>query len=120
MTILSSTRYNAHAPIYLHHAFHKALDAFEDWQLGDDEPSVSVNERETRISIVFRRLWNCDDFLPYDTMQALYAIQPEATQKIIAKAEDHDRKLTFGDAALLMRRIMHESNDMKTPPILHS
>ncbi|MCH1764269.1 hypothetical protein MKL50_00295 [Brucella abortus] len=61
MSSLLPPLHDGHAPIYLHHAFHEAVDACEDWPLDSAEPVVQVNGKITRISVVFRRLWNCTD-----------------------------------------------------------
>lgn len=76
MSSLLPPLHDGHAPIYLHHAFHEAVDACEDWPLDSAEPVVQVNGKITRISVVFRRLWNCTDTVPRDTLEALKEIVP--------------------------------------------
>lgn len=69
MSSLLPPLHDGHAPIYLHHAFQDAVDAYEDWALETTEPSVQVNGKVTRISVIFRRLWNCTDMVPRHTLE---------------------------------------------------
>lgn len=99
MSSLLPPLHDGHAPIYLHHAFQDAVDAYEDWALETAEPSVQVNGKVTRISVVFRRLWNCTDMVPRHTLEALKAIVPTG----IIHAEHWKETPTFAEAARIMR-----------------
>ncbi|EEQ93973.1 Hypothetical protein, conserved [Brucella intermedia LMG 3301] len=99
MSSLLPPLHDGHAPIYLHHAFQDAVDAYEDWALETAEPSVQINGKVTRISVVFRRLWNCTDMVPRHTLEALKAIVPTG----IIHAEHWKETPTFAEAARIMR-----------------
>ncbi|ABQ62797.1 hypothetical protein C010_03022 [Brucella ovis 80/125] len=94
--------HDGHAPIYLHHAFHEAVDACEDWPLDSAEPVVQVNGKITRISVVFRRLWNCTDTVPRDTLEALKEIVPST----LVRSERWRDNSTFAEAARVMRSVL--------------
>ncbi|MFK4824359.1 hypothetical protein ACI0FM_06100 [Paenochrobactrum sp. BZR 588] len=76
MTSLLPPLHEGHAPIYLHQAFHHAIEAYEDWESGQAEPSVIINGKPTRISVIFRRLWNCNDIIPNHTLDAMRDVVP--------------------------------------------
>ncbi|MFC4624559.1 hypothetical protein ACFO1V_04870 [Daeguia caeni] len=103
--------HDGHAPIYLHHAFQDALDAYEDWKLETAEPVVQVNGRTARISVIFRRLWNCTDMLPHNTMEALKDIVPSGLLRSI----DWPEKATFAHAARAMRAALESRKQRRMP-----
>lgn len=104
---------DGHAPIYLHHAFHEAIDAYEDWQVDTAEPVVQVNGKVTRISVVFRRLWNCTDIVPRHTLEALKDIVPSA----LTHAERLKENSTFAEAAHVMRAALEWRKGRRLPVI---
>lgn len=99
MSSLLPPLHDGHAPIYLHHAFQDAVDAYEDWNPETAEPVVRINGKATRISVVFRRLWNCTDTVPRHTLEALKDIVPSA----LTYPEQWKENATFAEAARLMR-----------------
>jgi hypothetical protein len=85
--------HEGHAPVILHNAFQDALDALEDWKLGNDEPVIDVNERQVAISTVFRRLWTCTDILPARTIAVVEDLLPLRSTELKAGSS------TYADAA---------------------
>jgi hypothetical protein len=53
-----------HAPGDLRDAFMEAVDAFQDWEDGQPEPTVDLRDMPTPISKIFGLCWNCTDTLP--------------------------------------------------------
>jgi hypothetical protein len=103
MTSLLPPLHEGHAPIYLHNAFQDAVDAYEDWIAGTDEPAVNVNGKNTRISVIFRRLWSCTDTVPMRTLQALRDLAPAEW------LEPRDSQgTTYAQAARAMRALCEE------------
>ncbi|MBB5703293.1 hypothetical protein FHS76_003193 [Ochrobactrum daejeonense] len=99
MSSLLPPLHDGHAPIYLHHAFQDAVDAYEGWSPETAEPVVRINGKATRISVVFRRLWNCTDMVPRHTLEALKDIVPCA----LTYQGQWKENPTFAEAARLMR-----------------
>ncbi|WP_420959423.1 hypothetical protein [Brucella sp. IR073] len=95
--------HEGHAPIYLHNAFQDAVDAYEDWIAGTEEPSVNVNGKHTRISVIFRRLWSCTDPVPMRTLAALRDLAPEDWLKT-----DETNGTTYAQGARAMRALCEE------------
>ncbi|KXF78657.1 hypothetical protein ATN84_02410 [Paramesorhizobium deserti] len=112
MTSLLPPLYEGHAPIYLHNAFQDAVDAYEDWIAGADEPAVDVNGKHTRISVVFRRLWSCTDVIPMRTLDALRDLVPEAS------LQSGESGTTYAQAARAMRSLCEQRQKRKLPVIL--
>lgn len=55
---------HGHAPITLQQYFRDSLEAFEDWQIGDPEPALSVGAETIPISEIFGALRGCTDIVP--------------------------------------------------------
>ncbi|MGF9564888.1 hypothetical protein [Neorhizobium sp. JUb45] len=55
---------HGHAPITLQQYFRDSLEAFEDWQIGDPEPALSVGLETIPISEIFGALRGCTDVVP--------------------------------------------------------
>lgn len=68
MTRLLPALHEGHAPIHLHYAFEDALEAFEGWAFGAEEPEVALEGRRVPISAVFGRMRTCSDLLPQRTL----------------------------------------------------
>ncbi|PYE86390.1 hypothetical protein [Phyllobacterium leguminum] len=103
MASLLPPLHEGHAPIYLHNAFQDAIDAFEDWIAGTDEPAVDVNGKHTRISVIFRRLWSCTDTVPMRTLDALRHLAPaERLEPSVTNGP------TYAQAARAMRALCEE------------
>ncbi|PRD41208.1 hypothetical protein C5748_22900 [Phyllobacterium phragmitis] len=113
MTSLLPPLYEGHAPIYLHNAFQDAVDAYEDWIAGTDEPAVNINGKNTRISVVFRRLWRCTDTVPMRTLDALRDLVPEAWL-----TSDKTHGTTYAQAARAMRSLCEERRKRRLPVVL--
>lgn len=107
--------HDGHASIYLHHAFQDAVDAYEDWTLEAAEPVVQVNGKITRISVIFRRLWNCTDILPHNTQEALRDVVPSS----LLRAEGWKEKVTFAEAARVMRAALQRRKQRRLPIIAY-
>jgi hypothetical protein len=103
MTRVLPPLHDNHAPIHLHQAFEAALDAYEAWGLGQDEPSVPFEGRSIPISSVFGRMRTCLDVLPERLrLDALAAIGGNGSD-----FGSGDRP-TFADAALILRGLCVE------------
>ncbi|MBB4092316.1 hypothetical protein HGG72_19415 [Ochrobactrum pecoris] len=113
MSSLLPPLHDGHAPIYLHHAFQDAVDAYEDWTPETAEPVVRVNGKTTRISVVFRRLWNCTDMVPRHTLEALRDIVPTG----IVLAEHWKETPTFAEAARIMRAALEGRKARRLPVV---
>jgi hypothetical protein len=70
-----------HAPRYLRDAFHRAVDAFENWEDGSRKPVVELRAGVVPISAVFDLLCNCSDLLPDVTWQQLIDLGAESTME---------------------------------------
>ncbi|WP_139973909.1 hypothetical protein [Ochrobactrum sp. CGA5] len=113
MSSLLPPLHDGHAPIYLHHAFQNAVNAYEDWALEESEPSVQVNGKITRISVVFRRLWNCTDMVPRHTLEALRDIVPSG----FIHTENWKETPTFAEAARIMRAALEGRKARQLPVV---
>ena len=113
MSSLLPPLHDGHAPIYLHHAFQDAVDAYEDWTLESAEPVVQVNGKITRISVVFRRLWNCTDMVPRHTLEALKDIVPST----LVHAERWKENATFSEAARVMPAALERRMARRLPVV---
>jgi hypothetical protein len=83
-----------HAPGDLRDAFCAAVDAYQDWDEGEPEPTVEVRDRQLPISQIFGLLWDCKDILPsivYDQVCAFF------------RREDEPRRQTYAAAARAMK-----------------
>ncbi|TKT75243.1 hypothetical protein [Aquamicrobium sp. LC103] len=103
MTRILPALYEGHAPIHLHEAFSSALDAYEEWGLGVDEPTVRFEDRDVPISSVFGRMRTCFDILPSRLMDAVAELTGERGSHL----ERQDQP-TFADAALVLRAMCVE------------
>ncbi|WP_343316018.1 hypothetical protein AAIB41_14675 [Brucella sp. BE17] len=113
MASLLPPLHDGHAPIYLHHAFQDAVDAYEDWNLDVSEPVVQVNGKVTRISVIFRRLWNCTDLVPNRTLETLRDIVPAT----LVHAERWKENATFAEAARIMRTALERRKLRRLPVV---
>jgi hypothetical protein len=77
-----------HAPITLHHAFHDALELFEDWPDEAGEPAVYVEGKTVPISLVFAQMVGCTDLMPRRTKDVLAAIASSAAGTAGAEGGD--------------------------------
>jgi hypothetical protein len=93
--------HEGHAPVFLHHAFQDALDAFENWQRGDPEPVVECNDKPTTISAVFGRMRRCTDILPVRVLDDVQAVVGEASPFVTNQA-------TYAAAARILRALCVE------------
>ncbi len=113
MTSLLPPLHDGHAPIYLHHAFQQAVDAYEDWTLGPEEPVVPVNGRLARIGVIFRRLWNCTDPTPRHTLDAMKDIVPHS---VIPTGQWRD-SATIAEAARIMSAALERRRARRLPAL---
>ncbi|WP_374844521.1 hypothetical protein [Paenochrobactrum glaciei] len=114
-TSLLPPLHEGHAPIYLHQAFHYAIEAYEDWESGQAEPSVTVNGKPTRISVIFRRLWNCNDIIPNHTLDAMRDVVPYA----YVGADEWNTVERFSHGARIMRFVLQERKAPHLPLIIY-
>lgn len=91
--------HEGHAPILLHGAFDEALEAYQNWAPGTDEPRVEFENRAVPISSVFGRMRTCTDILPWRIEGDVSAIVANAS---ISSA---GRPATYADAALILRSL---------------
>jgi hypothetical protein len=97
MSRLLPVLHEGHAPIYLHQAFAEALDAYEQWQLGGEEPLVFFEDGQVPISAVFGRMRRCTDILPIRILEDVSDISGQLIENDDAAA------ITYADAAHVMR-----------------
>lgn len=76
--------YDGHAPITLQNAFHDALEAFEEWEEGNEEPLVAVEGRAVPISYIFAHMGACTDQLPLKTRAVFETIIDEGSLRALA------------------------------------
>lgn len=114
-TSLLPPLHEGHAPIYLHQAFHYAIEAYEDWESGQAEPSVTVNGKPTRISVIFRRLWNCNDIIPNHTLDAMRDVVPYS----YIGADEWNTVERFSHGARIMRFVLQERKAPRLPLIIY-
>jgi hypothetical protein len=91
--------HEGHAPVMLHGAFDEALEAYQDWAPGADEPQVEFEDRLVPISSVFGRMRTCTDILPWRLEGDVSAIVGDAS------ISSGDRPATYADAALILRSL---------------
>ena len=115
MTSLLPPLHEGHAPIYLHQAFHHAIEAYEDWQINQDEPSVTVNGKSTRISVIFRRLWNCNDIIPNHTLDAMRDVVPD----IYVDDDQWSMVERFSHGAHIMRLVLQMRKSAHPPTVIY-
>lgn len=63
--------HEGHAPITLHELFRDAVDRFDDWDDGSDEPVVMFQGDAVPISAVFAHMRDCTDILPNNLLGAI-------------------------------------------------
>jgi hypothetical protein len=102
MTRLLPALYEGHAPFYLHQAFADAVDAYQEWSAGADEPLVAYDGRLVPISSIFGRMRRCTDLLPVRVFEDVAALQPDGP---LAELTDTP---TYADAAYVMRALCVE------------
>lgn len=89
--------HEGHAPITLQHLFRDAIEAFDDWKVGEGEPSVMHEGSMVPISTVFDAMRACSDIVP--------KIVKEMVAERLTKPWDGDGPLdamTFSTAARIM------------------
>ncbi|KUM27249.1 hypothetical protein AU467_02350 [Mesorhizobium loti] len=94
--------HEGHAPVMLHGAFDEALDAYQSWASGRDEPQVEFEGRMVPISSVFGRMRTCTDILPWRIEGEVSALFGRTS---IGNGEGPS---TYADAALLLRALCVE------------
>ena len=119
--------HEGHAPITLQHLFRDAIEAFDDWKVGEAEPSVMHDGMLVPINTVFDALRDCTDIVPK-------TVREMVTERL-TKPWDGDGPLdamTFSTAARVMgvlirkRRLQEGLNETvfvagerRTSPPLH-
>ena len=67
-SILTNSFFNpargGHAPGDLRNAFFNAVEAYDSWLSGEQEPTVELRQQQLPISQVCGLLWNCTDTVP--------------------------------------------------------
>ena len=102
MTRLLPKLHEGHAPIFLHQAFDDALEAFERWTHGAEEPEVDFEGAAVPISSIFGRMRSCTDILPARVLDALRAIVGPRADEI------GQEPATYASAAFLLRALSIE------------
>lgn len=90
--------HEGHAPMFLHLAFQDALEAFEGWRPGEQEPSVDCDGKPTLISAVFGRMRTCTDVMP---IRILDEVQSLVDDRALAALESP--AATYAEAARVLR-----------------
>jgi hypothetical protein len=87
-SILANSFYNpprgGHAPGDIRDAFGEAVDAYEAWIDGEQEPTIEVRDQELAISAVCGLLWCCTDIMPsslYTQIRDLFRWPAEMPQR---------------------------------------
>ena len=92
--------HEGHAPFILHQAFQDALDAYEDWTVGIDEPKVEFDGNQVAISAVFGRMRTCTDTLPQRILDEVRAVVgPDLANQV------EGVQVTYAGAALVLRAL---------------
>lgn len=92
--------HEGHAPFILHQAFQDALDAYEDWTLGTDEPTVEFDGNQVAISAVFGRMRTCTDTLPQRILDEVKAVVgPDLANQV------EGDQVSYAGAALVLRAL---------------
>jgi hypothetical protein len=99
MTRLLPALHEGHAPIHLHYAFEDALEAFEIWVFGAEEPEVAFEGREVPISAVFGRMRTCSDLLPQRTLDLVCDVLADQADAL------RDNGETYAGAAFVLRAL---------------
>lgn len=103
MTRLLPALHEGHAPIQLHYAFEDAVEAFESWAPGIEEPKVLFEGKRIPISAVFGRMRSCSDLLPQRMLDFVRDVIGDRQAE--ALGEDGP---TYAGAAFLLRAICVE------------
>ncbi|HWK15528.1 MAG TPA: hypothetical protein VNS02_14105 [Rhizobiaceae bacterium] len=102
MTRVVPALHDRHAPISLQDAFLDAVEAFEGWQQGQDEPAIAFEDKLIPISSIFGRMRTSDDIAPEKVRLAYSA----------TVGDDPDlpdmRAFTYGYAASRLRELSLE------------
>jgi len=98
-TRLLPTLHEGHAPIILHGVFDEALEAYQNWAPGTDEPYVEFEGRIVAISSVFGRMRTCTDILPWRIEGDVRAVVGDI------RVSSNERPSTYADAALVLRAL---------------
>lgn len=91
--------HEGHAPVMLHGAFDEALEAYQTWAPGSDEPQVEFEGQLVPISSVFGRMRTCTDILPWRIEGDVSAIVGDTS------ISSGGRPATYADAALILRSL---------------
>jgi hypothetical protein len=105
---------NGHAPITLQQYFRDSLDAFEDWQAGEPEPTVFIGSGQIPISNVFGALRQCTDVVPANVMGGVTERLSKPWQ-----GEGPLDEMTFSTAARVMGVLVRkrQRNDVQSPVV---
>ena len=98
-TRLLPALHEGHAPVHLHGAFDEALEAYQAWSPGADEPQVEFEDQTVPISSVFGRMRTCTDILPWRIEGDVLDV---VGNMLISGGE---RAITYTDAALVLRAL---------------
>jgi hypothetical protein len=98
MTQLLPPLHEGHAPIFLHLAFQDALEAFECWKPGEQEPRVDCDGKPTAISAVFGRMRTCTDIMPIRVLDEVQALVDDP-----GLAALEGTSATYAEAARILR-----------------
>ena len=103
--------HDGHAPITLQQLFGEALDAYDDWEPGSGEPTVTHDGQVYPISAVFERMRSCTDILPNNLV---VIVKERVTKPLTNEAYD---QIPFSTAARVMgilvrRRRRSEPSDI--------
>ena len=90
--------YGGHAPGYLRDAFLEAIDAYENWQNGEPQPTVDVRDRPVPIADVCGLVWNCTDILPNSVCSQL--------DNLFAHGENFRAGGTYAQGARLLKSLI--------------
>lgn len=112
MTIQLPELHEGHAPITLHELFRDALEAYDDWDRGEDVPLVSYQGQPVSIATVFLHMRDCTDILPNNLVGAI----KERLTKPLSSASPLE-EIPFSTAARVMnimvrKRYRDESGDL--------
>jgi len=102
MTRVVPALHDRHAPISLQDAFLDAIEAFDEWRHGQEEPTIAFEEKLIPISSIFGRMRTSDDIAPEKVLLAYSATignDPDAPDR---------HAFTYGYAAGRLRELSLE------------
>lgn len=114
MTRIVPPLHERHAPTTLQEAFYAALEAYEDWELDQPEPTVLFDDKDVPISSIFGRMRNSDDIVP----EKVRLLVPAELNALVVETPQTD--VTYSVFARPLRELalerLREAGDFSAAP----